>query len=176
MASINFDANTVEPAEAFDVLPRGKYLCMAVDSQIKPTKQGNGDYLEITFEVLDGNGKGRKIWERLNIRNSNKKAEEISQRQLSALCRSVGVMNLGDTVQLHNIPVMINVDVETSEGYSPQNRVKSYEPAGGTAPVASNPALRTPAPTPAAQAAPTQQAAPAAASTPVWKKKNRSLT
>lgn len=169
MASINFDANTVEPSEAFDVLPKGKYLCMAVDSVIKPTKNGSGDYLEITFEVLDGNGKGRKIWERLNIRNSNKKAEEISQRQLSALCRAVGVMNLQDTTQLHNIPVMLNVDIETREGYSPQNRVKGYEPANGTAtPVATNPALRTPAPA----AAPAPQAAPAAAaSTPVWKKK-----
>jgi hypothetical protein len=167
MASINFDANTVEPAEAFDVLPKGKYLCMAVNSEIKPTKNGSGDYLELTFEVLDGNGKGRKIWERLNIRNSNKKAEEISQRQLSALCRAIGVMNLQDTDQLHNIPVMINVDIETREGYSPQNRVKGYEPAGGTAPVASSPALRTPAPA----AAPAPQAAPAASSTPVWKKK-----
>lgn len=167
MASINFDASTVQPDQSFDVLPKGKYLCMAVDSVIKPTKNGSGDYLEITFEALDGNGKGRKIWERLNIRNANKKAEEISQRQLSALCRAVGVMNLQDTDQLHNIPVMLNVDIEARDGYSPQNRVKGYEPANGTpAPVASNPALRTPAPAAAQQAAPA-----AAASTPVWKKK-----
>lgn len=165
MASIAFDATTVEPSESFDVLPKGKYLCMAVASVIKPTKNGSGDYLEITFEVIDGQGKGRKIWERLNIRNQNKKAEEISQRQLSALCRCVGVMNLQDTDQLHNIPVMLNVDIEQREGYDPQNRVKGYEAAGNTAPVASNPALRTPAP--AAVAA----SAPAANSTPVWKKK-----
>lgn len=165
MASLNFDANAVEPSEAFDVLPKGKYLCMAVSSQIKPTKSGTGDYLEITFEVLDGAGKGRKIWERLNIRNQNKKAEEISQRQLSALCRAVGVMNLVDTDQLHNIPVVLDVEIEQREGYDPQNRVKSYSPSGSTAPVAAAPALRTTAPAPAAQAA------PAAAATPVWKKK-----
>lgn len=171
MASINFDASTVQPDQSFDVLPRGKYLCMAVDSVIKPTKNGSGDYLEITFEALDGNGKGRKIWERLNIRNANKKAEEISQRQLSALCRAVGVMNLQDTDQLHNIPVMLEIEIETREGYSPQNRVKKYEPANGSPkPVASNPALRTPAPAPA-QAEQAPQAAPAAAATPVWKRK-----
>jgi hypothetical protein len=165
MASISFDANNVEPADSFDVLPKGKYLCMAVASQIKPTKSGTGDYLEITFEVIDGQGKGRKIWERLNIRNANKKAEEISQRQLSALCRSVGVMNLQDTDQLHNIPVVLDIDIEQRDGYDPQNRVKGYGSSGNTAPVATNAALRASAPAPAA--------APAAAAggAPVWKRK-----
>lgn len=162
MAQLNFDANNVEPSESFDVLPKGKYLCMAVASQIKPTKSGTGEYLEITFEVLDGHGKGRKIWERLNIRNANKKAEEISQRALSALCRAVGVLNLQDTDQLHNIPVMLEVDIEEREGYSPQNRVKGYISSGSSAPVASSPALRQ-----AAVPAP----APAAAAAPVWKRK-----
>jgi hypothetical protein len=163
MASITFDATNIEPAETFDVLPEGKYLCMAVASQIKPTKAGTGEYLEITFEVIDGQGKGRKIWERLNIRNANKKAEEISQRQLSALCRSIGVLNLSDTDQLHNIPVVLEVEIEQREGYSPQNRVKSYGGSGSTVPVASNAALRAAAPTPAAPAV--------SSGTPVWKKK-----
>jgi len=163
MASLNFDANNVEPAQSYDVLPKGKYLCMAVASQIKPTKKNNGEYLEITFEVIDGQGKGRKIWERLNIRNENKKAEEISQRKLSSLCRAVGVLNLSDTDQLHNIPVVLDVDIEQREGYDPQNAIKSYTSSGSTAPVASNPALRS--------SAPAQAAAPAASGTPVWKKK-----
>jgi hypothetical protein len=167
MASISFDANNVAPAESFDVLPKGKYLCMAVASQIKPTAKGTGDYLEITFEVIDGQGKGRKIWERLNIRNVNKKAEEISQRQLSALCRSVGVMNLQDTDQLHNIPVVLDIDIETRDGYDPQNRVKGYGSSGSTAPVASNPALRHSAPAPAPAPAPAANTGAA----PVWKRK-----
>lgn len=162
MASISFDASTVEPSESYDVLPKGKYLMMAVASQIKPTKSGTGEYLEITFEVLDGQFKGRKVWERLNIRNQNKKAEEISQRQLSALCRAIGVMNLVDTDQLHNIPVIAELAIDEKEGYDPQNRVKSYAAAGGSpAPVASNPALRASAPA----------VAPAANAAPVWKKK-----
>lgn len=162
MASIQFDATNIDPADSFDVLPKGKYLCMAVDSKIKPTKAGTGDYLEITFEVIDGQGKGRKIWERLNIRNANKKAEEISQRKLSSLCRAVGVMNLQDTDQLHNIPVTLDIDVEQREGYDPQNAVKTYIASGSTAPVASSPALR---------AAATPASAPVASNTPVWKKK-----
>ena len=163
MAQLNFDANNVEPADTFDVLPKGKYLCMAVASEIKPTTNGTGEYLEITFEVLDGQGKSRKIWERLNIRNANKKAEEISQRQLSALCRAVGVLNLQDSNQLHNLPVVLDIDIEQREGYGPQNRVKGYSPSSNSAPVASSPALRQSAPAPA------PQTAPAASAPPVWK-------
>jgi hypothetical protein len=161
MATLNFNAEQVEPQTPMDVLPAGKYLCMAIASELKPTKNGQGEYLQITFEVIDGMGKGRKIWDRLNIRNQNKTAEEIAQRQLSALCHAVGVIQLNDSEQLHNIPVTLDLGIEDGrDGYSPQNRVKGYSAAGGS------PAHRQ-AMAPAKPAA----AAPAAGGAkPVWKK------
>jgi hypothetical protein len=164
MALINFNADQVEPAAAYDVLPKGKYLCMAIASELKQTKSGTGEYLQITFEVIDGKGKGRKLFERLNIRNQNKTAEDIAQRQLSALCHAVGVIQLNDSEQLHNIPVMVDVGVEDGrDGYEPQNRIKGYDAAGGSPvhrqAVAATAAERSPA-----------AAAPAGRSTPVWKK------
>jgi hypothetical protein len=159
MARISFNASNVEPSTPMDVLPKGKYLCMAIASELKPTKNGTGEYLQITFEVLDGSAKGRKIFERLNIRNSNKTAEDIAQRALSALCHAVGVIELEDSDQLHNIPVMIDLDIDPAKGeYSAQNRVKGYSAAGG----------QTSAPAPAARPA---AAAPAAGGAPVWKRK-----
>jgi hypothetical protein len=159
MARFSFNASNVEPSTPMDVLPKGKYLCMAIASELKPTKNGTGEYLQITFEVLDGSAKGRKIFERLNIRNSNKTAEDIAQRALSALCHAVGVIELEDSDQLHNIPVMIDLDIDPAKGeYSAQNRVKGYSAAGG----------QTSAPAPAARPA---AAAPAAGGAPVWKRK-----
>lgn len=161
MASINFNAESVEPAAAYDVLPKGKYLCMAVASELKATKQGNGEYLQITFEVIDGQFKGRKLFERLNIRNANKTAEDIAQRALSALCHSVGVMQLSDSDQLHNIPVTLDVSIEDGrDGYDAQNRIKGYSLASG----APAPAVRSAAPVTAVGSAPK-------AATPAWKKK-----
>lgn len=163
MASINFNAETVEPTSAYDVLPKGKYLCMAVASEMKETKSRTGEYLQITFEVLDGPGKGRKLFERLNVRNQNKTAEEIAQRQLSALCHATGVLQLMDSEQLHNIPVMVEITIEEGkDGYEPQNRIKGYEAAGGS------PVHRQ-----AVGQAAVERAAPVAASAPakpVWKK------
>ena len=159
MARISFNASNVEPSTPMDVLPAGKYLAMAIASELKPTKNGTGEYLQITFEVLDGSAKGRKIFERLNIRNSNKTAEDIAQRALSALCHAVGVIELEDSDQLHDKPVVLDVAVDPAKGeYSAQNRVKGYSAAGG----------QTSAPAPAARPA---AAAPAAGGAPVWKRK-----
>ena len=37
----------------------------------QPTKNGGGSYLQLTFQVLDGPYKGRLLWARLNLTNSN---------------------------------------------------------------------------------------------------------
>ena len=63
-----FDANTVEPNDSFDPLPNGDYLCIITASEMKPTKAGNGAFLELELQVLDGPHQGRKLWDRLNVR------------------------------------------------------------------------------------------------------------
>ena len=160
MALVNFNAETVEPAASYDLLPKGKYLAMAIASELKATKNNTGEYLQLTFEVIDGQFKGRKVFERLNIRNQNKVAEDIAQRALSALCHAVGVLNLQDSDQLHNIPVVLDISIDEAKGdYEAQNRVKGYSSSGGAASRAA---------APAAVSAPS--AATAGASKPVWKK------
>lgn len=161
MARISFNASNVEPSTPMDVLPAGKYLAMAIASELKATKTGTGEYLQITFEVLDGAAKGRKIFERLNIRNNNKTAEDIAQRALSALCHAVGVIELEDSDQLHDKPVVLDVAVDPSKGeYSAQNRVKGYSAAGGS-PVQRQAIKETVATTSSASAG----------GSPVWKRK-----
>jgi len=163
MANLSFNAATVEPSSFFEVLPKGKYLAMIVASELKPTKNRNGEYLQLTIEIIDGPvGKGRKLFDRLNIRNANKQAEDIAQRALSAICHAVGVIELNDSEQLHNIPLTIELGIEDNDEYGPQNRIKSYSNAGGQPPVTLKAAA--PAAAPAA-------AAPAGSATPVWKKK-----
>jgi len=163
MAQLNYQADPSMPTNTYDVLPKGKYLCMAIASEMKKTKNMTGEYLQITFEVIDGSGKGRKIFDRLNIRNQNKTAEKIAMESLNALCMATNVLHLTDSEQLHNIPLVLDVTIEDGrDGYEAQNRVKSYSAASGGVSA------------PAAAPAPMQPAvnAPAAGGgTPVWKKK-----
>jgi hypothetical protein len=76
---------------------------------MKPNKDGTGSYLQLTFEILDGPHKGRLLWARLNLDNPNATAVAIAKAELSAICRAVGVLAPKDSVELHDLPLVIHV-------------------------------------------------------------------
>lgn len=159
----HFDATQVAPREDFSPIPVGEYSAHIVDSDVKPTKNNTGHYAELEFEVTAGEFKGRKVWARLNLDNPNPKAVEIAQRELSAICHAVGVLQVTDTQQLHYKPLVIRVDIEERDGYSPQNVIKAYKaaPGGqGNAPA-----------TGAATAAPAATSASPSSAAPPWAQK-----
>ena len=154
MANLNFDASQVDPQNTYEPLPAGDYLCMIVDSDVKPTKAGTGHYAQFTLQVLEGQYQGRMIWDRINIHNQNATAQEIGQKQLSALCHAVGVLQVQDTTQLHDKPVVVRLGLKDDRQYGPQNEVKGYKQPEGT-PAAPTP-TGTPTPPPPTAAATTQ--------------------
>lgn len=105
----NFNAHDVNPATDFEPLPAGKYLAVITDSVMKSTKSGNGSYLELTFQVINGPFKGRLLWSRLNLDNPSPQAVQIAQGELSAICHAVGVMQPRDSIELHNLPLLVTV-------------------------------------------------------------------
>ncbi len=158
MALLNFDASNYDPAPAYDVLPVGEYLSTIVSSAVKSTKAGTGQYLELVFELIEGEFKGRKIWQRINFNNPNPKAEAAAKRELSTLCRALGVLNVQHSELLHNIPVIVQLQIEDgTNGYGPQNRVKTYSAANS---ISATPATNQEA-----------HSASAGESVPVWKRK-----
>lgn len=104
-----FDANNVEPAGDFEPIPAGKYLAVITESEMKPTKAGTGNYLQLTFQVIEGPYANRRLWARLNLDNTNETARKIAQGELSAICRAVGVLAPNDSAELHNLPLVIQV-------------------------------------------------------------------
>lgn len=131
-----FDANQVEPSTTFDPIPAGKYLAAIIESEMKPTKSKNGEYLEFTFQVLEGEFKGRKLWARLNLNNPNATTVKIARGELSAICRAVGVMAPNDSTELHNLPLVITVRCKKRKDTGEiTNEIKGYakrEAASGT--------------------------------------------
>lgn len=127
MATLDFNANDVEPTAVFDPLPAGKYLAAITLSEMKPTKAGNGSYLQLEFTVLDGACKGRKVWDRLCINHPNDLTQKIARGNLSAICRAVGVMQPRDSVELHNLPLVITVKCKKRDDTGEvTNEVKGY--------------------------------------------------
>ena len=147
MAQFDFDASTVAPQASTSPIPAGTYLAQVIESDIKDLASGNGKGMKLTFEIIDGQYKGRRIWENLNIQHTNEDSQRIAQSQLSALCHAVGVIKLRDTAALHMKPVNIKVTVREAEGkYQASNNVKGYESAGPVAPTQATEAPSAPAP------------------------------
>lgn len=153
-----FDATKIQPDAGREPIPSGEYPAMIVDSDMRKTKDGSGQYLELVHEIIDGPFKGRKLWARLNLVNSNQQTASIAQAQLSAIAHATGVLTFTDSQQLHNRPMLVRVEFVRAappKRTSDSNEVRGWKSLG-SAPTA---------PPPAAVAA---NQAPATASAPPW--------
>lgn len=138
MAFLNFDSTNISPDTSREPIPAGNYLSHITESDLVAAKSGNGQNLKLTFEVLDGQFKGRKIFEKLCVQHTNTDTQRIAQAKLSAICHATGLLRVQDSSELHYKPVKIVVTVQPpANGYDAQNRIKGYEaanPAGAYAP------------------------------------------
>ena len=158
----SFDATSVEPTTAQDLLPAGKYRAQIVESEMRVTKNGMGQFLWLMLDIIEGDYKGRKIFDQLNLVNPNPTTVEIAQRTLSAICHATGKMHVSDSEELHLIPMTIQVKIRPPKnGYGESNAIAYLPSERGAAP-------RTAKPAPAA--APPSAVPPKMASAP-WNKK-----
>ena len=139
-----FNASEHEPFGVFEVIPKGQYLAVITDSEMKATASGSGEYLQLSWQLLEGSNKGQIIFDRLNLKNSNQTAVKIANSQLASICNSVNVPRPKDSAELHNKPVLIKIDVEERndkpgvmrniiKGYdSPKNKVEPSSIATGS--------------------------------------------
>ena len=127
MAALNFNAAEVQPQQSFDALPPGRYEAIISASEMKDTKAGTGQYLQLTFDVVGGQYEGRKLWSRLNLVNPNATAVQIAERELSAICHCVGILVPADSEELHDALLVIDVIQELNPMSGQQtNRIKGY--------------------------------------------------
>jgi hypothetical protein len=147
MAQLNFDARQVDPQQSFEPIPAGWYNMMIVDSEMKPTSNGQGAYLQLTLKVVDGQYAGRQVFDRLNLQNQNPVATEFAYRRLSAYCHATGVIQVQDSQQLHGIPLKARVSVRTdSTGqYDPSNEIKAVRHINDETGTTAAPAQQAPA-------------------------------
>ena len=109
------------------LLPKGDYQAKVVESAVVPTASGSGEMLKLVFEVTAGDFRRRRIVERLNIVNPHATAQRIAQEMLARLCAAAGLAGIADSEELHDIPVVIRVDIRpSSDGYADRNTIKDY--------------------------------------------------
>ena len=130
MATLNMNMTNVAPSQAFTPLPAGDYQAIITESETKATKDGQGQYLQLKLQIQGGDFAGRVLFDRLNLWNNNQQSQEIAQRALSAICHAVGILQVGDSQELHNRPLIATVKVKPASGnYEANNEIKGYKAA-----------------------------------------------
>ena len=125
MAQLKFNAAEVDTTSR-DAIPSGTYEAVVTDSETRATKNGNGMGLNLTFEILsEGPDKGRKVFAWINYEHPKVEAQRIGREELASLCKAVGVTELEDTVQLHNLPLLITVGLDRND--PTKNVIKAYK-------------------------------------------------
>lgn len=149
-----FDSAAVKPAESRDYgpMPAGPYDVEITNADVKNTKAGNGQYLEVEFTVISPEQFAkRKVWSRLNLKNASADAERIGHEQLSALCHAVNIPKLQDSDHLFGKVLRVRLKIDRKDPNNLRNDVTGYEAHGGATPpvnmtrAAANTAAATPA-------------------------------
>ena len=110
-----FNAQQYDPTQGGGSLPVGRHPVIIESSEVKANKANDGGYLQLNLKLIDGPQTGTTGAYRLNLYHSNPQTAEIAHRQLSAICHCIGVFNVQDSGQLHNIPFIIEVGLQKGE-------------------------------------------------------------
>ena len=157
-----FDANDLPQGNGgtYEPLPPGWYTATITAAELKPTKDGSGQYIKVRYDITGPTHQGRVVFGNLNIKNASAKAEEIGRMALGSLMRAIGLARVTDTDQLIGGVLQIKLDVRAAtEQYPAQNEVRGFKAITGSAPTFASPAASTAASAPAA-AAPAKAAPP----------------
>lgn len=118
-------------------IPAGDYVVTIKNAELKPTKDGSGQYIKLKLDVVAPSSVGRVIFSNINIRNKSEQAENIGRQQLGAIMRALGISSISHPDQLIGATVGVKVAIrEAQNGYEAQNEVKAYKAVSGSAPPA----------------------------------------
>ena len=120
-------------------IPAGVYNLVITKAEDALTKKGD-KRINMQFTVMDGEHKGRKIFEGYNLTGSNETATRISRGQIKSLLKCAGKEDhdLSGPGDFLNLEIAAVVAVKTDETYGDKNVIKSFKPkkaeqmAGGT--------------------------------------------
>lgn len=141
----SFNARESEKMGEFTPIPAGVYIAQIIKSEMKETKDKSGSYLQLTFQILEGEFVNRQLWLRLNLQNRNAQTVEIAEKVLATICEMCGVDVLHDSEELHNIPMEINViQKEATAQYPAQNDIRGFAKIDGAGSVAPRPEMPKP--------------------------------
>ena len=172
LLDISFTEQEIAEAGKYDLIPAGNYVAQVIKSELKQNANGNGNRLSLYFQIIEGELRGRTLYQDITIRNTNETAMKIGREQMAEIAKACNLTKIGDSSEIHNVPMQIRVAIrEDKTGqYDPRNEIRKFashgaaanRPAGGFAPP-KPPVAAAPAPAPVATSIASPSPAPAAA-------------
>lgn len=115
----------------FEALPKGNYLVVITGGEEKTSKTSNKPYLSLTYEVIEGEYKGRKIFVNLFLFSDNPDAVRIARNEVAGICYATSTSNIKDVSEVTNKPFMVKLGVRKNQEGELVNSIQEYMPATG---------------------------------------------
>lgn len=111
------------------------YTVQLKNAEERTTKKGDGMYIDSTFEVVEGEHRGRLIFHKFLLEHPSAKAADIGKQQLDKFLKAVGVSDGFSGIdydsnrigEAGNRMVVANVKIEKgTNGYKDRNKITSF--------------------------------------------------
>lgn len=129
----NADMSAVdETANDFTPIPADDYLLQLVQAELKDT--AGGKMVSARFEVIEGDYKGRNIFENFNLQHKSHQTVEIALRQVKQWVKACRInpnqrLTMKLIHELEGIEFIGTVYIQKDKTgqYGPQNRIRKYQ-------------------------------------------------
>lgn len=146
MPRLNQDLSDVKDEEMAErgpwrAIPDGEYVAEITKSDYKQTQARNGMVLKLEWEILEDAQRGKRLFDALTLQHPNDDTVRIARaklKQLAIACNHPTPDFVGDSEELHGIPVLLKVTRERAKNAQfgdadgMQNRIIAYRPVSGS--------------------------------------------
>ena len=139
MVQLNSHLDKYRTLDSYSPLPPGEYHVGIMASELKNTRSG-GSMLSFTYEVMDGDYQGSRVWDNLNLWHNNPKTVEIAMRQLKSIATASGYPNpnyIPDSSELHGLEMKVKLAIRRDGDGNEYQDIKAYLPLNAASSAAS---------------------------------------
>jgi hypothetical protein len=126
-----FDIDTEEGLPEISLLPAGKYPAEIEDAQVGPTKNGNGQAVNLKWRIVDGEYESRVVFQSILITHTSEQAQKIGRGMFKDICFSCGLtgkMTDLETLKFKKCSIKVGVEKNKDGQYPDKNRVVRVDP------------------------------------------------
>jgi hypothetical protein len=112
----------------FSLLEKGVYRFVIGKAEIKQTKAGDGNYLNLMFQVVEGDREKTCIFKMFMLSSPKQVAVEIGKKQLAGLTKALSIAHLTDEQSLIGKECWGEVYISKGKnGYPDSNDISAFK-------------------------------------------------